>query len=311
MFRNAAFLLITEGVTRIASIALAIVIARGIGPEGYGRYTFALAFAATASTFADFGTGRFLTRAIAHDHARASLLFGSTLVLRAVLLLLSYGIAAALLPGQPRQDVLLLALFLLVSAVQSFAFLFRSVYFGFERMEFDTATRFLERLLATAGALALVLLGFGLLGLATAFLIAALIDLLLVALLCFHFFATPDFSELRTTWWPVLRTAFPLGLFGIILTLSSNTPFYVLRASANAAAIGQFSAGVTPVLALIPVPVTIASAALPAFSRLLRSSDAEAVTAFHLLWRIFVLAGLAAAPGVVIVAPPLVELVYG
>lgn len=311
MLRNAAFLLMTEAIVRVASIALAIVIARTIGPVGYGQYTFALAFAASAATFADFGTGRLLTRTIGHDHNQAATSLGTIGSLRLTLSLMSYGCAILLAFQQPASDHILLLLFIASSTAATLAALCRAVFYGFERMDLDTATRFLERILATGGALALIMAGFGLTGLAIAFLIAAILDLATVSTLCFKYFARPSFTTLPAALLPTFRTALPLGIFGIILTISANTPLYILRAFSSTDSIGQFSAGMTPILALIPIPVTVASAALPTFARLLRTAPEYAQTAFALLWRLFAIVGFAAAPGAAIVAIPLIHLVYG
>jgi O-antigen/teichoic acid export membrane protein len=65
------------------------------------------------------------------------------------------------------------------------------------------------------------------------------------------------------------------------------------------------------VLALIPLPVQIAAASLPVFTRLAAKDRTALREMFGTLLRLFCLAGLAAAPGVAIVAGAAVALVYG
>jgi len=95
------------------------------------------------------------------------------------------------------------------------------------------------------------------------------------------------------------------------LSLYSGLPLYLLKAWQGTAAAGQYGAAATPVFALIPLPVTVAAAALPVFTRLAATDRAALQATFGLLLRLFCLAGLVVAPGVMIVAPAVVQLIYG
>jgi O-antigen/teichoic acid export membrane protein len=311
MLRNAGFLLLTELISRLSALALAVAIARAAGSEGYGHYTYALAYATTFAAFADFGLSRLLARGIAADHAGAARLVSAALAARAVLLAPSLAIAVALTQWQPAADRQLLVLLLAVAATQSLAGLWRSVFYGFERMHYDTAGRLLERLLAVGGAFLALKLGKGLSGVALAFLVAGAVDVLVVTALAVARLVRPCRTVKLAAVGSLLRDAAPLGLYGLVLALQSGIPLYLLTALGGAASTGRYSAAATPVLALIPLPVLVAGSALPMLSRLTSETDAELREASSLLLRLFALAGLAAAPGLAIVAAPLIDLVYG
>lgn len=311
VLRNAGFLLLTELISRLSALALAVAIARSTGSQEYGHYTYALAYATTFGAFADFGISRLLTRGIAADHTGAARLVSSALAARTVLLVPSLAIAVGLTRWQPAADRQLVVLLLAVAATQSLAGLWRSVFYGFERMQFDTASRLLERLLAVGGAFLALKLGKGLSGVALAFLGAAAVDMFVVTTLALTRLVRPGRTMTPTAVCNLLRDAAPLGLYGLVLALQSSMPLYLLTALGGPASTGRYSAAATPVLALIPLPVLVAGAALPMLSRLTTEAGAGLRDASSLLLRLFALAGLAAAPGLAIVATPLINLVYG
>lgn len=311
MLRNAGFLLLTELTVRLAALVLAIAIARSTGSSGYGQYVYALAYAASYAAFADFGTNRYLTRAIARDRRAAPHLLPAALAAKGVVLLPSLTAAAVLTAWQPATDRPLLLLFLAGGTVQSLAGLLRALLYGFERMDLDTAGRLVERTLAIGGALLALLLGRGLLGVAVALLLAGTLDLGLVSVLTARYVARPI---KRVPWRAVvatLRSALPLGFFGLVLALYAGLPLFLLRAWQGPAAAGEYGAATTPVVALLPLPVTIAGAALPLLTRLAGADRVTLQATFGVLLRLFCLAGLVVALGMMIVAGAVVTLIYG
>jgi stage V sporulation protein B len=311
MLRNAGFLLLTELTVRLAALLLAVAIARSAGSSGYGQYVYALAYAGSYAAFADFGASRYLTRAIARDRKSASYLLAAALAAKGVVLLPSLTAAVVLTAWQPATDRPLLLLFLAGGTVQSLASLLRAVLYGFERMDLDTACRLVERTLAVGGALLALLLGRGMLGVGVAMLLAGTLDLGLVSVLTARYFARP--IE-RVPWRAVvstLRSALPLGLFGLVLALYAGLPLFLLRAWQGMAAAGEYGVAMTPVIALLPLPVTVAAAALPVLTRLASTDRAALQATFGVLLRLFCLAGLVVTPGVMIVADAVVALVYG
>ena len=311
MLRNAGFLLLTELIVRLAALLLAVAIAHRAGSSGYGQYVYALAYAGSYAAFADFGTSRYLTRSVARDRKSTSFLLTTALAAKGVVLLPSLTLAILLTALQPATDRPLLLLFLAGGTFQSLSALLRAVFFGFERMDLDTATRLVERTLAISGGLLALLLGRGVTGIGVALLLASTLDLGLVSLLTAHGFARP-FG--RVPWRSVVATlgsALPLGLFGLVLALYTGLPLFLLRAWQGTAAAGQYGAAMTPVAALLPLPVTVAAASLPALTRLASADRALLGATFALLLRLFTLAGMVVAPGLMIVADAVVALIYG
>ncbi|HEY8742057.1 MAG TPA: oligosaccharide flippase family protein, partial [Chloroflexota bacterium] len=209
MIRNAGFLLLTEAIVRLAALALSIAIARLVGSTGYGQYVYALAYVGLYAAVADFGTHRYLTRAIARERQAASRLLTTVLTAKSVVLLPSLMAAVALTALQPASDRPLLLLFLAAGTAQSLAGLLRALFYGFERMELDTISRLAERAVAIGGALLALLIGRGLLGVGVALLVAGMLDLGLVSVLTLRNFARPARAAPWRAVVPALRGALP------------------------------------------------------------------------------------------------------
>jgi len=310
MLRNAAFLLVSDLTVRGSALVMAVAIARAVGPGEYGRFTYALAFAAAFGACADFGIGRYLTRSIAGIPRRAPELLPAALAAKTLVLVPCLAVAVPLVV-RAAADWRLLLLLLLVTTGQTYASVPRGAWYGMERMELDAATRLCERCIALAGTLLALAAGWGLIGVGIAWLAATVADLLVVGWLVLRERAAVRWLGARANVASLLRSAWPLGLSGLVLTLSSGVPLFLLKNWVGVQATGQYSAAVTPVLALIPLPVTVAAAGLPVLSRLYRVDRSEVSAAFDLQLRLFALVGLAAAAGLAVTSPTLLRTVYG
>src|SRR3989344_947561 len=67
IIKNTFWLLSAEGISKLLMVILVIVIARHIGVEGYGTFSFAFAFASLFSIIVDFGFSTLTIRDVSRD----------------------------------------------------------------------------------------------------------------------------------------------------------------------------------------------------------------------------------------------------
>ncbi len=70
-------------------LVIGVILARYLGPEGYGKYSFAISFCYIFMVFSDFGLNDLFVRDIATDRSRTSKYLASSLVIKSLLACLS------------------------------------------------------------------------------------------------------------------------------------------------------------------------------------------------------------------------------
>lgn len=179
IFKNSAVPLALRLLVRGLDLIFAVILYGVLAPPEIGRYEFAaLLVVQYLGTITEFGLGILLTREVARDREAAPRLFGTTLVLRLLLVLVSIPVAGLLIGGYALLGVLgwgepiapdgqlaiWILLLTLVPAAYSSAV--TALYNAAERMEVPALMELITAMLNMLARIAVLLLGFGILGLA-------------------------------------------------------------------------------------------------------------------------------------------------
>jgi O-antigen/teichoic acid export membrane protein len=146
-----------------------------------GELTIAYAVTGVVSVAAGLGIGTLMVREIARDHAKAPALIGSAVLVRCALILPSIGAVGLYIvisrAGAEQSLVLWLATGGML--VGLFTQPFMSTFQGLERMEYLAYTDVLTKAVASLAGIALVMIGFRVVGISATSLVIATIGLLL------------------------------------------------------------------------------------------------------------------------------------
>ncbi len=211
------------GFSTLLLAVLLVIAGRLLGDAEYGKFTFALALAMIFETVIDFGLKEITTREVARNRSAARELvaqtFGLKLVLAAVA---SIGLVVAANLSRPEPDVRL-ACYLLgaASILRSYLLTLRYTLQGIERFGLDGIVVGVDRLLLLVLGVGALAGGFGLFGLAIAFVGARVISLLVACVLAAGQIGTfhPAFD--RSRWLALQHRALPFGAFVVVLYLYS------------------------------------------------------------------------------------------
>jgi O-antigen/teichoic acid export membrane protein len=241
--KNSALPLLLRLLVRGLDLLVALIVLSVVAPELLGAYSLAALFIVQyLGTVSEFGLGLLLTREAAKAPLAAPRLFGLTLTLRLLLtaacvpaaalligvyaLLGALGVGAALSPlGQQAIWILLLTL-----PASAYAGAVSALYMAAERMETPALVELITAILSTVARVAVVLLGFGVLGLAW-----AAVGVSLLAAAIFYLLQRREFFAPRLAWdgpalWGLARTAFPLMLNGLLLAVFFRFDTFLIRA---------------------------------------------------------------------------------
>lgn len=94
--RNTAVQAVGEMLSKVASLAFYVVMARAFGKALFGDYMFALSLALLLTVFAGFGTDTILTRAVSRDRGELPRMFWSSIALKAGIGVVTVALAVAI-----------------------------------------------------------------------------------------------------------------------------------------------------------------------------------------------------------------------
>ena len=173
LLKNFSFLTASGILMPFASMALVVTISRLGGVEMLGHYTLLLTFFFIGQTCSTAGVQILITREVARarDKAGAYLVSGSAIGAIAVVVISAILVPSFVwtVPGNDvRVSLVLMALALFPTTVIAFA---ESVLLAFEHAEDFVAVNFIETVVRTIAGTAVVLLGYGIVGIAVTFLL--------------------------------------------------------------------------------------------------------------------------------------------
>jgi O-antigen/teichoic acid export membrane protein len=309
--RNALLKALVQG-TRLLSLAFVVVAARILGPEAFGKFTFAYALATLLGAALDLGMHSILVRSVARARADTAEYWAAAVTLKCALLVPAGLLFAAfpVLTGRPADTTL--AAWLLGTAIvlQSFIELAVTVFTGFERLEFELGVRMAEKALLFTVGIGGLLIGGRLVHVAAAFTLAGAASLALAVRLVHRHFA-----RLSWRWDPagargLARALGPVAVaFLLAFATTRLVPLLVALLAGDAAA-GYLGAAIRVMDVVLVVPVIVVAAVFPVLSRM-DGDDPRFRRLVVQVAEVLLMLGLAVALALAHGAPWLTGAVYG
>ena len=310
---NTGFRAIADVGSKVASIALYVVMARQLGNAAFGVFTFGFAFVTLVTTLANMGQPAILTREVARDHRRLHDYFANTLSLQLVLgvpaLLLALGVYTAVgFESGARNVVLLLGFAVVAECLMSTCF---ATFQAFERLVYIPIVLIAQRWLTAGVGIAALVLGAGVETVSVIYLVGALGALALALYYLFTRVARPRLEVRLKRWWPLMRVALPVGIAGVFATILFRVDVALLGWFEDDAVVGDYGAAYRLLESTLFISWSIGTAVYPVFSRLSRTSETTIGEVFDGALKLGVALTLPLAVGAAVLAGPLIELLYG
>jgi O-antigen/teichoic acid export membrane protein len=288
-----------------------VYMAHVLGPEGFGKFSFAQVTSLYFLYLADFGLQTLGTRAIAQTSLDIKRLVAEVSLLRlatAFVAVLLLGIFLVWLPKPPETKFLIL---IFGAAILPSAILLEWVFQGIERMEIVAVGRILRGAVFAVLVLAFVSSPHDLY-LAAAFYVLGIVAAVVVLILSFisfrgkgsFRFVCPDFARL-------LRSAVPLAVGSFITQVNYNFGTFALGLFLSDNEVGIFSAAHKIILFLWAFVVVAASnAILPLLSRLHSQAGERFAEVAAKLYRLFLFFAVPLGFGGLVLAQDIIGFLY-
>lgn len=311
--RNTLLSAIVTG-SRVAAVAVTmLLLARVLGPHGFGAFMYALTLATTLAVVPDYGFSLQLVARIAGEPNRARALLRSARIgkcyLVAVALLL--GVIWSLVQSPSTRQLQMVGILFLSATALSFGQLNTYVFRGIDRFEFDALTSAAQNAALVIGVLIVAARGGDAMSVAWVYLAVRSFYLALTTILLRR---VPPDSEGTAVMSPfgMLREGLSYGIHTAIAVLCVNVDSLILAAYRGDTAVGYYQAGMRLVFAAALLPEILTSGLFPTLSRAMSVGELnEAIRVGKIMNRYLLVSGAAAA-GLLMVIPGTVRhVLYG
>jgi O-antigen/teichoic acid export membrane protein len=323
--KNSVMPIAVNLMNRVVEMGFAALVARVLGPEGSGKYYYAIVIFGWFDILTNFGLNTLLLREVARDRVRANRYFANTTILRMLLVglalpLLGIFLVArqTLLTTDLAPETVIAILLLFIGLVPTtIATGLTALFQAYERHEIPAAITSVATLVkVTLGTMAL-LLGWGIVGLAGVSIVTGLVTLAILAVLATRLFFRPRLESDWRLQRAMAVESFPLMLNHLLATLFFRVDIILLEAIRNRRAIpgqiivGWYSWAYKGIDVLNIIPSMFTFAIFPVMARQAREDRQALNRTFHLAIKLLVVLALPAAMAMTLLAPLFIGILGG
>ncbi|MBI5147920.1 MAG: flippase [Parcubacteria group bacterium] len=276
--KNVFWLFSGQMIGRLLRAAVVIYAARILGAEEWGAFSYALGLAAFLSIFSDIGINALITKEAVQKPELKDRYLATAFFIK--LGLLAIIVAAAALFSERlsaiKEAAALMPLIILVFAFDSLRDLGAAVARANEKMELEAGIGVFTNAAIVACGFAFLFLDGTAFALAAAYAVGSGTGLVVAAYLLRKHFQNLRQNFDRSLIKPIMISAWPFGLMGVMGALMINTDIIMLGWLRSAAEVGYYSAAQKPVQLLYVLPTLLATSVFPALSRFVKNGDNKA-----------------------------------
>jgi O-antigen/teichoic acid export membrane protein len=312
--RNVVFKGAGEILVRLLAFAFVVFVARSLQAADFGALNFAYSFPLLFIVFADFGFNPLLVRELSRSPENGARVFSNLLALKLLLsaaYLLAVFIGLRILAPAPAfaSTTYLLAGFMLLNSFTEFI---NAVFQARQQMHLDSGVMTWQKLSLLGFGLLALALGWGLYGVAGAYLASGACGLAAaIWILTRRRFLPGSWRLDRAFLRYAFRQALPLTLTTLFINLYFRIDMTLLAKLRPAAEVGWYGAAHKCIEVLMLVPAVLVVSSFPGFSRLYLEDRERLGRAAHRLLRLLLLLALPLAAGAALLGRPLMMLVFG
>jgi O-antigen/teichoic acid export membrane protein len=310
---NAGFRATADIGSKIATAALYIVVARKLGASEFGVYAFALSFVGVVTALGTFGQDIVLTREVSRDHGRLEEYFSNAMVARAMFSLPPLLIAAfvAFVAGMSAHTLVVIVILGFGFTGDYLVQVPFAVFQSFERLGLVAVVLIAQRWITTAAAVAALYLGAGLVAVVALYAAGSLMATALGILMMYRYIGRPHLQVDFAGAWRVTREALPIGVALVALTVLFRVDMAMLAIYKPTSQVGQYGAAYKLLETTAFFSWAVNVAVLPSLSRLSTRTTPHVGDVYQRGLKLVIAITLPVAVGAVVLAAPVISLVYG
>jgi O-antigen/teichoic acid export membrane protein len=301
VIKNSMTPMATSFLNKVIDTAFAMLMLRILGPEGAGKYGFAVVVYVFLEIVTNFGLNTLLTREVSKDRTQSNRYLSNTAILRLIILLAITPLLLLFLVAWRRffaltddttVTILLLTLSLIPSGISA---ALSSVFLAYEKMEYPAAITTVTTIVRVTLGVMVLVMGFGIIGLASVAIVTNVITaLILLYLLASLFFRPsvefdPGFNK------EMVGTSYPLMLNHLLATVFWRVDVTLLQPMKGDVAVGWYTTAYRFLDGLNIIPSTFTVAIFPIMSRYAKEARDALIRAYTVSLKALILVSLPVA----------------
>jgi len=309
--KNTGIVLAAKTISSLLLMATAILLARSLGAESFGVYSFVFAYIAFFNVLADLGLKNILVREISRGRLEAGKLVGNAIIMRlslAALALVSACIIFSFLSYPFSTKILVYVASL--SFFSTLGLFYEAIFQAKLKVEYVAGVNILDSVLKLASFGLLIFLKADLIWFILATVVASCPGLFIITGLSKRLIK-PEFKLDFGIWKNLLKEAWPLALTLAFIIFYTRIDQIMLFGMRGAEEVGYYAAGVRFVEAFNILPLAFMVSAFPLLSKYFVSSKEKLKETYSLSFKYLAMVIVPIAFGVCILAEPIVRIIYG
>lgn len=288
------------------------LIARAIGPELYGRYTFGLTYILVFSVFSNFGIESLFIREASREKAKVSLI-NDILPIKVVLscvTVLAVIVSAQVLeyPSSTKEVIYILCVGLFFQVLYE---CLMSVYKALEEMYIVALFSILFRIVSAGAIIVSIVSGLGFFGIVSAFAIGNASVFAMALWIHARRWGLGAIRVNARTWISLVVQGYPFFLSALLSMLYGKINVLLLSKMVPETDLGYFMAAANLVDNLFIIPTAFNMTIFPVFSRIYGTSSEALRETYGKMVRYMLILTLGVSAGTVLVGEHVITLLYG
>jgi len=313
-FKNTSWLFGEKILRMVVGLFVGIWVARYLGPEQFGLFSYAQSFVGLFTAIAGLGLDSIIVRELVKDPSKQAMLLGTAFRLKLIGALLVLMILAVAIKLSHQDSLTTLLIFIIASATVFQSFNVIDFFFQAKVLsKYVVYTNIISLLISSCVKIGLILTNAPLI----AFAWVILFDSAVLMLGFVYFFQRHSqlnikklkFSKVMAV--SLLKDSWPLILSGLVISIYMKIDQIMIKEMLNTEAVGQYAAAVRLSEAWYFIPMVISSSLFPAIINAKKQSEALYYARLQKLYDLMVWMAIAIALPMTFLSDWVVNLLYG
>lgn len=313
ILKNITALYLAKFLSLFFGLILSIMIARILGDESFGQYSFIIAFTSIFAILSGLGYDMLIVKELARNKNKTNKYLGNVITIRfllSIIIFISFIIITCIFK-LPTEIKSILYLFGAYNFLIYFAKIFQAVFQAYEKMEYILFINIIIHSIRAASGIFILLNGFGLFILGLVFLFSGIFEVLLSFIICYKKFSRPKIEFNYKFMKKSLKVAIPIGLTSIFSIIFIKIDTLMLTLFKSDAVVGWYNAAYNLTINFTFFPNLFMEALFPSIALFFITSKESLKIAFEKSFKYLFIIGLPLTTGITLLSDKIILIIYG
>lgn len=311
--KNTGFIFSAQVANAILQLGYTIAMARYLGVEDFGKFSFAYAFTQLFVVAIDLGLNTYTVREVSKDRAKANSFLVNSLALKVVIsifvwLIIALFISTLNYPADTRLAVYILGFGLFLYSIN---ISFNMVLQAFEKLNLVALNTVLFFSINIILGISFLLMGMGIVALAAANCLAWIITLIIGYKLFCKYCFVPKLKLDPSIWMGMLKYSLPIGVGTIFFAIYTKIDVTLISLIKGDQEVGYYTAAYRIIGPLSILPQSFFISVFPLMSFYSEKSSEHIKIILRKSFRFMAMASMPLVFGIYMLSPRIINLLYG